>query len=70
MQEAGENEAILTEILDLDLVTRTREFGTHGMGPFLKHLREYGGSFPFYSNIQGEAVFKSLGPLKRFTKLT
>jgi len=49
-QEMGDGEAIMIEILDLDIVTKAREYGTIGLGPFLKHLREYHHDF---SCIQG-----------------
>ena len=40
LQEASTNQTILTEILDLDHTTRTREFGTLGLAQTLKQLRE------------------------------
>lgn len=50
MQEAGTNQTILTEMIDLDHVTRTREYGTIGLAQTLKQLRDAGHSFPIYGN--------------------
>ena len=36
LQRAGDHETILTEIIDLDHVQRTREFGTIGLAQTLK----------------------------------
>ena len=55
----------MTEILDLDHTTRTREFGTLGLGQTLKQLRDSGQRFPIYGD-QGIAPGKwdQLGELK------
>ncbi len=50
LQCAGERETILTEIIDLDHVTRTREYGTIGLAQTLKQLRDSGQHFPPYHN--------------------
>jgi len=71
MQEASTNQTILTEILDLDHTTRTREFGTLGLGQTLKQLRDSGHRFPIYQD-EGrlpEGSFKNLGVLKYFRNL-
>jgi len=47
-QEAGTNQTILTELFDLDRVTRTRKFGTIGLAQTLKQLRDSGQKFPLY----------------------
>ncbi len=64
LQQAGDHATILTEVLDLDHVTRTREFGTLGLTQSLKQLRDSGRQFPIYQQgvAQGEG-FKRLGPL-------
>lgn len=64
LQQAGDHETILTEILDLDHVTRTREYGNIGMTQTLKQLRDSGHQFPIYQHgvAQGEG-FKKLGQL-------
>src|SRR5579859_1288987 len=64
VQQAGEHETILSEILDLDHVTRTREFGTLGLNQTLKQLRDSGQQFPIYEQgVQAGAGFQQLGPL-------
>lgn len=71
MQEASTNQTILTEILDLDHTTRTREFGTLGLGQTLKQLRDSGHKFPVYQDEGGlpEDSFNNLGALKFFRDL-
>jgi predicted amidohydrolase len=65
LQEAGTNQTFLTEIIDLDHVTRTREFGTLGLGQTLKQLRDSGQTFPIYENGQlAKGSFSQLGALK------
>ncbi|MBL8057241.1 MAG: carbon-nitrogen hydrolase family protein [Anaerolineales bacterium] len=70
LQQAGDHAALLTELLDLDHVTRTREFGTLGLTQSLKQLRDSGRQFPIYQQgvAQGEG-FKRLGPLAIHTHL-
>lgn len=70
LQQAGDHAAILTEVLDLDHVTRTREFGTLGLTQSLKQLRDSDREFPIYKHgvAQGEG-FKRLGPLRIHTRL-
>ncbi|UCF92161.1 MAG: carbon-nitrogen hydrolase family protein [Desulfobacterales bacterium] len=48
LQTAGEAEAVLTEIIDLDHVTRTREQGTIGLCHPLRELQEFPFEFPPY----------------------
>jgi len=50
LQEAGTHQTILTEVIDLDHVTRTREFGTLELAQTLKQLRDAGQTFPLYEN--------------------
>jgi formamidase len=65
LQEASANQTILTEIIDLDHVTRTREFGTLGLAQTLKQLRDAGQTFPVYQDGQlAKGSFKDLGALK------
>lgn len=65
LQEASANQTILTEIIDLDHVTRTREFGTLGLAQTLKQLRDAGQTFPIYENGQlSKGSFEQLGALK------
>jgi predicted amidohydrolase len=65
LQQAGDHETIMTEVLDLDHVTRTREYGTIGLGQTLKQLRDSNHVFPMYQQgiNQGEG-FKALGKLQ------
>lgn len=65
MQEAGTNQTILTEMLDLDHTTRTREYGTLGLAQTLKQLRDSGHKFPVYGNNEvARGSFNELGELK------
>jgi predicted amidohydrolase len=65
LQEASANQTVLTEIIDLDHVTRTREFGTLGLAQTLKQLRDAGHTFPVYENGQlSKGSFSQLGVLK------
>lgn len=64
LQQAGDHETILTETLDLDHVTRTREYGTVGLSQILKQLRDTDVAFPPYQNGKiKEGNFAKLGPL-------
>lgn len=65
LQTAGDSEMILTEILDLERVTRAREFGTLGMSQLLKQLRDSQQHFPMYEQgvVRGGS-FENLGALK------
>jgi predicted amidohydrolase len=65
LQEASANQTVLTEIIDLDHVTRTREFGTLGLAQTLKQLRDAGHTFPIYQDGQlARGSFAKLGALK------
>jgi formamidase len=65
LQEASANQTILTEIIDLDHVTRTREYGTLGLAQTLKQLRDAGHRFPIYADGQlAKGSFSELGALK------
>ncbi len=71
MQEASTNQTILTEMLDLDHTSRTREFGTLGLAQTLKQLRDSGHKFPIYQDDGGlpAGSFGELGALKLFRSL-
>lgn len=65
LHEAGTGEAIVTEVIDLDLVRQVRNLGTHGLNQHLKQLRDFEGEFPIYAQgIDAGALFQGLGPLK------
>jgi formamidase len=70
LQEASTNQTILTEIIDLDHTTRTREFGTLGLGQTLKQLRDSGHRFPLYEGDNlSRGSFAELGALKYHREL-
>jgi predicted amidohydrolase len=70
LQQVGVNETILTEIIDLDKVQQTREFGTMGLAQTLKQMRDTAIQFPQYQNGFGAGpVFDRLGPLAQFSSL-
>jgi len=65
LQEAGTSQTFVTEMIDLDHTTRTREFGTLGLAQTLKQLRDAGHNFPIYGGSQiAEGSFHQLGDLK------
>ena len=60
----------MSEVIDLDVVSRVREYGTLGTSQVWKNLRDYKGEFPMYANNIGKgAIFNSLGPLKLNKKI-
>ncbi len=64
LQQAGDHEMILTELLNLDQVYKTREYGTLGLCQTWKQLRNFKGKFPIYEeNISSGQIFKNLGEL-------
>lgn len=64
LQQAGERDMVMTEILDLDHVRRTREFGTLGLCQTWKQLRDFPGRFPIYRDKLDEgAIYRNLGEL-------
>lgn len=66
LQEAGEGEEILTEVLDLDLVRQVREEGTVGLNQTLKQFRDTDLIFPPYAARRGresEAARDAFGGL-------
>ena len=70
LQTSGESEIIMTEIIDLDLVSRVREYGTLGTSQLWKDLAHFKGDFPIYQGdiLRGE-IFQSLGPHELHKKL-
>ena len=64
LQQAGTNQTFMTEMLDLDHTTRTREYGTLGLAQTLKQLRDSGHKFPIYGNNGvARGSFDNLGEL-------
>ncbi len=65
LQQAGEHDMILTELIDLDQVSKAREFGTLGLCQTWKQLREFQGRFPIYSNdISSGSIYQNLGEIR------
>lgn len=70
LQQAQTNETILTEIIDLDKVRQSREFGTLGLAQTLKQMRDTDIKFPQYqSKFSDGEVFENLGQLDLFDSL-
>ena len=70
LQTSGEGFIIMSEVIDLDVVSRVREYGTLGTSQVWKNLRDYKGTFPMYANNIGKGtIFNSLGPLKLNKKI-
>jgi predicted amidohydrolase len=64
LQEVGTSQTFMTEMIDLDQTSRTREYGTLGLGQTLKQLRNSGHTFPIYGNGKlPEGSFDNLGTL-------
>lgn len=60
--EAGREESFYTMTLDLDIVRKSREYGTLFMDHYLKHLREYDFPNPFSGAIADAPVYRNLSP--------
>lgn len=66
LQQAGVHDMIMTELIDLDQVQKTREFGTLGLCQTWKQLRDFRGQFPIYSNeVSSGSIYQNLGELHR-----
>jgi hypothetical protein len=63
--EGGAAETVATVTLDLDLVSRSREYGTIFMDHYLQHLGEFAFPMPFAGNIGEAPLFKSLAKAPR-----
>jgi len=65
LQQASTNQTFMTEIIDLDHVTRSREFGTLGLAQTLKQLRDSEHRFSVYEdNNLAKGGFSKLGAIK------
>jgi len=69
LQEHGSGSAVLTEILDLDLVQETREYGTLGLCQTWKQLRCTDAAAPMYEDLAAGEIFKTIGDLELAKKL-
>jgi len=64
LQSSGSGEQLMTEIIDLDLVSRARRYGTVGQCQVWKELGSFKGKFPVYEGpISRGEIFKALGPV-------
>ncbi|HML37077.1 MAG TPA: carbon-nitrogen hydrolase family protein [Bacillota bacterium] len=63
--EAGPQETLATVTLDLDLVSRSREYGTIFMDHYLQHLKEYAFPMPYANNLSEAPLYKTLGAAPR-----
>lgn len=62
LQQAGEQDMIMTEMLNLDQVQKTREYGTLGLCQTWKQLRTFRGQFPMYGGALADGpIFRGLG---------
>ena len=70
LQSSGAGEQYMTEIIDLELVSRVREYGTMGQCQVWKEFANFKGKFPVYEGeISRGEIVKSLGPLKLHNKI-
>ena len=58
--EGGSNETISSVTLDLELVRRSRGYGTLFLDRYLKHLKEYAFSMPYFENIPKAPLYQNL----------
>ncbi|HEX8991618.1 MAG TPA: carbon-nitrogen hydrolase family protein [Anaerolineales bacterium] len=64
LQQAGEHDMIMTELLNLDQVAKTRQYGTLGLCQTWKQFRDFQGQFPMYQGgLAKGPIFNNLGPL-------
>ena len=69
LQVASTTPTVLTEILDVATVRRTREEGTLGMCQTWKQLRDSEVEFEMYHDLAKGAIFDGLGPVQRIDTL-
>ena len=64
LQQADQHECILSEMIDLDLVTTAREYGTLGLCQTWKSLRDDPVTFPPYAEgIRNSPMVQGLGSM-------
>lgn len=63
IHQAGHSEELIPLEIDLDRVSRSREFGLHGLGQPLKSFRDCEVPFTVYSDPKMRRYLRSLGPL-------
>ena len=59
--ETGENPCNAVITLDLDAVTRVRQYGSEHMDHYMQHLRDYNFPMPFAGRIGEAPVYKDIG---------
>lgn len=65
LQKRDTSEAIMTEVLDLDTVRDTREYGTYGLCQTLKQLKHFKTPFPIYDDaLEKGALYQRLSDLR------
>ena len=66
LHQMGTNQTFMSELIDLDQTTRTREYGTIGLAQTLKQLRDSEQRFPIYGNnaLEKGGSFDQLGKLE------
>lgn len=66
LEKTGTHEAIITNVIDFDMVDWIRQNGSIGLDQVWKSLRDspLKGKFPPYENLAEGEVFKKLGKLK------
>jgi predicted amidohydrolase len=71
LQQAGEGNTVMSEMLDLDRAQRAREFGTLGLCQTWKQLRDQEIEFPLYQkgSLARGAIYRDLGNLQNFGEL-
>ncbi|NNG00798.1 MAG: carbon-nitrogen hydrolase family protein [Desulfobacteraceae bacterium] len=70
IQTAGESPMVMVEILDLDLVTTVREYGTAGINQHLKQLKAFPQRFPPYNEgMQNGDGFRNLGKVQQHREI-
>ncbi len=70
LQISGEGERIMTQVIDLDVVPRVREYGTMGQCQVWKSFRDFKGKFSIYQeDVSKSKGFKNIGSLKRHHKI-
>ncbi len=69
LQCSGEGERIMTQVIDLDLVSRTRRYGTLGQCQILKAFAASGLRYPVYREAPKNGRFASLGSVTHYTRL-